>query len=57
MVKLTESEQKSFNYFLQKMETLGVLKKEKERGEYSFTNPLILSYISLEANKLAKERE
>jgi len=45
--KLTDSEQKKFNNFLQKMKKLGVLRAGEELGEYVFNSRLVRLYIQL----------
>jgi len=55
--KLSPSEKKKFNNFLQRMKKLKVLKSGEEQGEYVFTNRLIRLYIllsSLEKHKVKK---
>lgn len=45
---LTETEQKKFNNFLQKMKTLNVLRSGEVKGEYIFNSRMVRLYIWLE---------
>ena len=45
---LTETEQKKFNNFLQKMKTLNVLRSGEVKGEYVFNSRMVHLYIWLE---------
>ena len=47
--KLSLSEKKKFNNFLQRMKRLKVLKSGLEKGEYIFTSRLVRLYILLKS--------
>lgn len=51
LAKMSESEKKNFDNFLQKMKKLGVVKEGEDRGEYVFTNDLYDLYVRMEARK------
>jgi len=54
---IPEHERRKFDNFLQRMQTLGILKPGEERGEYVFVSELHRLYIWLEARRAEEKAE
>jgi hypothetical protein len=54
--KLTDSEKKKFNNFLQKMKRLNVIRSGEVRGEYIFNVRMVALYIWLTAQRMRETR-